>query len=167
MRDFRIAHAIGSASDLGRACRCPCGRPELANEPLSAHLFVVHFPIALLLVGALADALGVAAGRTTLRRHATGLLILGAAFALLAFFTGQGAIGPALVRISPGSTALETHAQWGAVGVWLLAGAGALRALWRERLEGMYGWICLALAIASAALVTIITVTGTAIAHGS
>lgn len=135
---------------------------------MSAHLFIVHFPVALLLSGAAADAIGVAAGRPSLRRHAGALLVLGALAALLAFLTGQGAMSSALLRGTPDAAAmqrLEVHSQWGAVGVWLLAGAGVLRALWRERLQGVRGWVCLAAALGSAALVTAISLSGTAIAH--
>jgi uncharacterized membrane protein len=136
---------------------------------LSAHLFIIHFPVALVLTGAAADVIGVAAGRPALRRHAGALLILGAVAALLAFLTGQGAMSAALLRGMPDAAAMqriEAHSQWGAVGVWLLGGAGVLRALWRERLGDARGWVCLALAVASAALVTLISLSGTAIAHG-
>jgi uncharacterized membrane protein len=133
---------------------------------MNAHLFIAHFPIALLVVGAGADLIGAAAGNPDLRRMAGTLLILGTLGALLSFMTGEGALLSALERIRPGDTALEVHTQWGAVGVWGLMIAGGLRVLWRNRLEGARGWIALAVALASAALVVMIGLSGTAIAHG-
>lgn len=134
---------------------------------MTAHLFIAHFPVALITVGAAADVLGAATRREGLRRAAGWLLVLGAAAALLAFFTGQGAYGAALSRVDPGSPRLEAHTQWGGAGVWALAAAGGLRLAWRERLEGAPGWITLALAVVSAALVIAISLSGTAISHGS
>jgi len=122
--------------------------------------------VALLLTGAAADLLGVINRSDSLRRTAGVLLILGAAGALLAFFTGQGALLAALSRIDPTSPRLEAHTQWGAVGVWVLMALAALRVLWRRRLAGAQGWLALAAALASAALVTAIALSGTAIAHG-
>lgn len=133
---------------------------------MALHLFVVHFPVALLLTGAAADLLGVVNRSDALRRTAGALLILGAAGALLAFFTGQGALSAAIPRIDPGSPRLEAHTQWGAVGVWVLMGLAALRVLWRRRLTGVHGWLSLGAAVASAALVVAIALTGTGVAHG-
>lgn len=121
--------------------------------------------MALLLTGAAADLLGVINRSEGMRRAAGVLLILGGAGALLAFFTGQGALSAALSRIDPGSPRLEAHTQWGAVGVWVLMALAALRVLWRRRLVGVHGWLALGAALASAALVTAIAISGSAIAH--
>jgi uncharacterized membrane protein len=133
---------------------------------MTAHLFVSHFPVALLVTGALADLAGTAAGRPDVRRFASALLVLGAAGALLAFFTGQGAVHEVLGRISPVDPRLEVHARWGGAGVWLLAGAGVLRGLWWRRLDGARGWAALAAALASAGVVGAMAYTGAAISHG-
>jgi uncharacterized membrane protein len=130
-----------------------------------AHLWLVHFPVALLLLGAAVDAAGAALRGPRVRAFAGALLVLGAAFAVLAFLTGQGALFHAMTRIPPGDPRLDAHAQWGGAGVWALAAAGVLRALWHGRLEGARGWAALAVALFSAALVAAMTLTGAAISH--
>jgi uncharacterized membrane protein len=132
---------------------------------MPAHLFIAHFPVALLLTGAVADVAGAAFGKRRLRELAGALLVLGAAGAVLAFLTGGGAFAMALMRVAPGDPRLDAHAQWGGAGVWVLAAAGVLRALWIGRLEGWHGWLLLAAALASAALVTALAITGAAISH--
>ena len=133
---------------------------------MNAHLFLAHFPVALILVGAAADLAGALAGRERVREFAGALLILGGAFALLAFFTGGGALAEAMTRVPPGDPRLEAHPQWGAVGTWVLVGGAGLRAAWRRSLAGARGWVLLAVALASAAVVAGIAVSGHAIAHG-
>jgi uncharacterized membrane protein len=133
---------------------------------MTAHLFVSHFPVALLTTGAAADLAGTALRNPDVRRFASALLVLGAAAALLAFFTGQGAVHEVLGRVSPVDPRLEMHARWGGAGVWVLAAAGALRAMWWKRLEGPRGWAALAAALASAGVVGAMAYTGAAISHG-
>lgn len=129
------------------------------------HLFIAHFPVALLLTGAAADVVGALLGRPRVRAFAGVLLVMGGAAAFVAFITGGGALAGALARIPPGDPRLEAHPQWGAAGVWLLVGAAGLRAAWRRRLDGARGWIALAAALASAAVVTGIALSGAAISH--
>jgi uncharacterized membrane protein len=133
---------------------------------MNAHLLLAHFPVALVIVGAAADLVGVLARREAARVFGGILLILGGAAALGAFFTGGGALSEAMLRLGPGSPSLETHPQWGAVGTWLLAGGAALRAAWRRSLAGARGGVLLAVALLSAAAVLGIAATGHAIAHG-
>lgn len=133
---------------------------------MHAHLFLAHFPVALVLAGAAADLFGAAAARPEARRLATVLLVAGGLGALLAFFTGGGALTAAASRLPPGDPRLDAHPQWGAVGAWALVGAALLRAAWRRSLDGPRGWLLLGVALASAALVVGIAATGHAIAHG-
>ena len=133
---------------------------------MPAHLFLAHFPVALILVGAAADAAGATLRDERLRRFAGALLLLGAGFALLSFFTGQNALSLALMRVGPADERVGLHTQWGGAGVWGLAAAAVLRGFWMKRLDGWRGWAALAAALASAALVVAITLTGSAIAHG-
>lgn len=132
---------------------------------IPAHLFIAHFPVALLLTGAAADLAGAVVNDGRIRGFASALLIMGGAFALLAFLTGGGALPAALARNPAGSPSLEAHQQLGAVGAWLLAGAAALRAAWARKLDGARGWIALGAAFGSAALVTVLAVTGATISH--
>jgi uncharacterized membrane protein len=133
---------------------------------VTAHLYLAHFPFVLVLLGAGADLAGTLAGNERVRGFAGALLILGGLFALLAFFTGGGALAEAAGRFPPGDPRLEAHPQWGAVGTWALVGGAGLRAAWRRSLHGARGWVLLAVALASAAVVTGIAVTGMRIAHG-
>jgi len=109
---------------------------------------------------------GGGAGGGGLRRAGGVLLIAGSAAALLTFLTGQGALMFAAARIGAGNPHVEAHTQWGGAGVWLLVALGFVRAVWRDRLEGVHGWALLAAALASAALVTMIVASGLAISHG-
>lgn len=130
------------------------------------HLFIAHFPVALLLAGAAADLGGAVLRSERTRAFAGVLLVAGGAFAFLSFLTGGGALSAVLARVTPGDPRLEAHQQWGAAGVWLLLGAAGLRLAWRRRLDGVRGWIALAAALASAAVVTGIALSGAAISHG-
>jgi uncharacterized membrane protein len=123
-------------------------------------------PFTLILAGTLIDVVGVARQDEVQRRWGGVLLMLGAALALTAFFTGQGAVPVAFARPQPNFAAIEAHTQWGGAGVWLIAIGGGLRAAWRHRLYGTYGWINLGLAVVSSLLIVAITYSGLAIAHG-
>jgi uncharacterized membrane protein len=130
------------------------------------HLFVAHVPYTLILVGAGLDLIGVLTGNEQRRRWGGVLLMLGAFAALVAFFTGQAAVAHAFARPQANYAQIDAHMQWGGAGVWLLAIGGGLRAAWRYRLQGIYGWINLGAAIGSALLIAGITYSGLGIAHG-
>lgn len=129
------------------------------------HIFIVHFPIALILLGAAGDLLGVAMRSEAVRIWAGSLLILGAVAAMFAFLTGAGAESAALSVPRPDRTLIDVHSQWGGAAIWPIVVAGGLRAMWRRRLDGPYGWANLAAAIVAAALVIGITASGLAISH--
>jgi uncharacterized membrane protein len=131
-----------------------------------AHLFVAHTPLVLVVLGAVVDLVGAATGQDAWRRWATPLLIIGAAAAVVAFATGQGAAAHAFARPSPQFARIDVHAQLGGAAVWVLVIMGGLRAIWRNRLHGLHGWINLAASALAAALVIAITYSGLAIAHG-
>jgi uncharacterized membrane protein len=133
---------------------------------VTAHVWLAHFPVALIATGAAADTVGAATRREGLRRGAGALLVLGAAAALLSFLTGQGALMAAAARIGAANPHLEAHTQWGGAGVWPVAALGLLRFAWRKRVDGVHGWLLLAAAVVSAALVLAIVASGLAIAHG-
>lgn len=128
------------------------------------HLFIVHFPVALLVVGAAADLAGVGLRSEATRRWAGALLIAGAFAAALAFFTGQGAAAT-LGRDPETYLRLESHTQWAGPSIWVLIIAGGLRGVWRNRLRGTTGWATLGLALLSAFLVVAIAQSGSAISH--
>jgi uncharacterized membrane protein len=133
---------------------------------MTAHLFIVHFPVSLIFIGALLDIIGHGIAERDVRRWAGRLFMMGAAAAFLAFATGENAKLVAIGAPSVDLMQLQAHQQWGSVGAWGLAIAGALRALWRERLDGLFGWLNLAIVIAGSGIVLGITLTGTLIRHG-
>lgn len=129
------------------------------------HLFIVHFPVTLLVLGAAADLAGALGRSPALRRGAGWLIILGAVSALLAFATGGAALSY-LLMTEPGRVAgADVHAQWGSVGLWVAGATGLVRALWRHRLGGPHGLVHLALAVAAGAVAIGATLSGTAIRH--
>jgi uncharacterized membrane protein len=130
------------------------------------HIFLAHFPFALILVGAAADTIGTVLQKERIRVWAGSALMLGSFFAVLAFLTGQRAMSYVLSQPQPPYQLVADHSQWGGAGLWVLVGAGVLRGLWRRRLTGLHGWGLLALAILSAVLIVFISATGTAITHG-
>lgn len=134
---------------------------------MPAHLLLVHFPVALLTVGAAADLFGAATGREAARRFGGVLLVLGGAGAVAAVLTGQGALLAASGRVHPGSPAIDLHAQAGAALGWLLGGLAVLRAMLRDRLSGAAGWGLVAAAVASAGAAWWVAATGHAISHGA
>lgn len=133
---------------------------------MNAHLFIIHFPVALIVLGAAAELAGVGLGDRALRVRAGQLLIIGGIAAFLAFVTGEGA---KLAAINSGELdllRLTAHEQWASVGAWALLGAAVARAMWRHTFEGAMGWVNLAIAMTAAALVVAITLSGTVVRHG-
>ncbi len=83
---------------------------NLLPEPL--HPLVVHFPIVLLLVGAMAAVLAAFWRRAHLPQYSAGLLVLGAIGAWVAVETGESA-GGLLEGGSPAREALlDAHQMW-------------------------------------------------------
>jgi uncharacterized membrane protein len=85
----------------------------------NVHPLVVHFPIALLVVAALADVLGLVLRRRGpgLRYVAVGLYALGAATAVAAFFTGRSAADGLDIPASA-FAAVGEHADWALWTAW-------------------------------------------------
>lgn len=134
---------------------------------MTAHLFITHFPVTLLLLGALADLGGLALADRALRMRAGQLIIIGGIAAFLAFVTGEGAKIAVISTAQVDIVRIASHEQWGSVGTWALIGVALLRTLWRGQLDGPRGWANAAVAVLAAALVIAITVTGSFIRHGA
>ena len=92
----------------------------------NVHPLVVHFPIALLLVAALVDAIALAVRKTHpwVRTSAVGLYALGALGATAAFLTGRDASDEVDLP-AQALTTLNAHADWALTLVWF-AGLYAL-----------------------------------------
>ena len=133
---------------------------------MSSHLFIIHFPIALVLAGAVIDLFGIALGDRNVRGWGGILLMAGGIAAFLAFVTGEGAHMASVGSGEIDLIRMEIHQQWGSVGAWALLLIALLRALWRRRLEGGHGWLNLGLAAIAVIVVIATTVTGTLVRHG-
>lgn len=106
--------------------------PEWAPN---VHPLVVHFPIALVIAAALADALALAVRRRAFRVAAAALYVAAAAGALAAYLTGDAA--EETVEVAGAAVgALNAHADWAGYTVWVLGLYGLLRlgaAAWDRR----------------------------------
>ncbi len=89
------------------------------------HAMIVHFPIALLLVGFLSEVIGLFTTKVFFRQAALYLLILGALGAIAAFLSGNAA-GEGVEGGSLGK-ALELHEQAAQITLWLTIAAALLR----------------------------------------
>ena len=100
------------------------------------HPLVVHFPIALLFTAVLVDSLGFfLKSRPWLQEAATGLFVLGAAAALVAYFSGKAAAD--LPGLSADvAAAVDRHADWALYTVWCFALLALLRVAFRREGEG-------------------------------
>lgn len=133
---------------------------------MTAHLFLVHFPVALIVSGVLVDLAGAATSDENSRIWGGRLLIVGGFLAFITFATGEGAKFAALVSQELDPNLLAQHEQWGSVGAWGLVIMAFLRALWRNHMDGPRGWLNAGLGVAGAALVIMITISGTLVRHG-
>jgi len=106
--------------------------------PTHLHAMVVHFPIALLLVGFLADIIGLFLSKAIFRQFAFYLLILGTAGVVAAFLSGNAA-GEGLEEGSLGK-AMNLHQQAAQTTLWLTMAALLFR-IAGELLRRNYRWL--------------------------
>ena len=133
---------------------------------MSLHLFVIHFPVALLTLAVLVDLAGMGLRDAHLREWSWRLLLLGAVMAFIALGTGDGARMNAASSGALDAERMGIHEMWGGSGIWAIAGAALLRTLWRRR-EGLaFSLLNLALLLVAAGVIVAITLTGTLVRHG-
>jgi len=89
------------------------------------HAMLVHFPIALLLVGFLAEVIGLFQSKAFFRQAALYLLLLGTAGVIASFLSGNAA-GSGIEEGSMGK-ALELHKQAAQFTLWLAIAALSFR----------------------------------------
>ncbi len=106
------------------------------------HPMIVHFPIALLIVGLLADFMGVIFNREFFSKVGFSLLILGTLGAIAAYFSGNLA-GDGLAEGGALKQALETHEDAAIVSLWLMGAAALVRIVMvaMKRFTGALRWI--------------------------
>lgn len=89
------------------------------------HAMIVHFPIALLLVGFLSDLIGLLTKKIFFNQAAFYLLLLGTAGAIAAYLSGDAA-GEGMEGGSLG-TAMELHEQAALITLWVTIAAALFR----------------------------------------
>ena len=95
-------------------------------ETSHLHPMIVHFPIALLIVGFLFDAISLFTKKEFFTTAGLYLIILGTLGAAAAFFTGLNA-GSGISETGSLKQALETHAGAAELALWIMAIAAVVR----------------------------------------
>jgi len=90
------------------------------------HPMIVHFPIALLIVGFFADLIGLLFNKNFFNKVGFYLLILGTIGVIAAYFSGDFA-GDGVVEAGSLGQALETHESAALLSLWLMVGAALVR----------------------------------------
>lgn len=106
------------------------------------HPMVVHFPIALLLVGFVLDLIGLLFKKDLLLRTGFILLLLGTAGTAVAYFSGERA-GDGLAEAGALKQALENHEEAATLSLWLAGLACAVRVLLvaTQKMGGNLRWV--------------------------
>ncbi|MBE0642545.1 MAG: hypothetical protein IH600_00520 [Bacteroidetes bacterium] len=90
------------------------------------HPMIVHFPIALVMVGLLFEVIGIATGKDAYSKGGLLLLLLGTAGAVAAYFSGDLA-GDGVTEAGALGAALETHEAAAILALWLLVATTVVR----------------------------------------
>lgn len=90
------------------------------------HPMIVHFPIALLIIGFLSDLTGLITKKKFFSTAGFYLLILGAAGVIAAYLSGNLA-GDGVTEAGSLGQALETHEEAATLTLWLVAAAAVVR----------------------------------------
>lgn len=130
----------------------------------NAHPLVLHFPIALLVVAALFDLIGLLAGdRGPWRKSANWLYVLGGVAAVATFLTGRAAADSVFLP-TEANALLTEHADLGKWTMWFFSGYGLIRlGLSATRFAASIGARALTFLVGAAG-VGLLTVTAT---HGA
>lgn len=105
------------------------------------HPMIVHFPIALLIIGFLSDVVGTVWKKEFFSKAGFYLLILGTLGVLAAYFTGNLA-GDGLTEAGPLKQALELHEEAAELSLWLMAATAVLRIAFvlTKKYKGVLQW---------------------------
>ena len=110
------------------------------------HPMIVHFPIALIIVGFLADLIGTIWKKEFFSKVGFYLLILGTLGVVAAYFSGNLA-GGGITEAGPLKQALETHEEAAQLSLWLMIGVAVLRIALMifKKYSGSLQWIAVLL----------------------
>lgn len=108
------------------------------------HPMIVHFPIALIIVGFLADALGIFLKKEFFSKAGFYLLILGTLGVVAAYLSGNIA-GDGITEAGSLKQALETHESAAELSLWLMVGTALVRIALQltKKYVGTFRWIAL------------------------
>jgi uncharacterized membrane protein len=108
------------------------------------HPMIIHFPIALLFVGFLADAIGLTLKKEFFTKAGFYLLILGTLGVVAAYLSGNYA-GEGVTEAGALKQALETHEDAATLTLWLMIGASLVRVamVFFKKYTGIYRWVAL------------------------
>ncbi len=110
------------------------------------HPMIVHFPIALLIVGLLADAIGLFSKKEFFSKAGLYLLILGTIGVIAAYFSGNLA-GEGVTEAGSLKQALESHEEAAELSIWLMSAAALVRIAFIavKSYSGSLKWVAFAL----------------------
>lgn len=110
------------------------------------HPMIVHFPIALLIVGFIADAAGIIFKKEFYSKAGFYLLILGTLGVVAAYFSGNFA-GEGVTESGALGKALEVHEQAAELSLWLMTGVAVIRIalVLLKKYTGVYKWVAFVL----------------------
>lgn len=110
------------------------------------HPMIVHFPIALLIVGFLFDLLGAVLRKDFYGKVGFNLLILGTLGVVAAYFTGNLA-GGGITEAGALKQALEIHEEAAELSLWLMVGTAVIRIalIITKKYTGSWRWITVVL----------------------
>lgn len=118
------------------------------------HPMIVHFPIALVIVGFLFDAAGIVTRRQSFATGGLVLVLLGTAGAVAAYFSGHAA-GEGVSEAGALGNALEMHESAAILALWLLVATAVVRTtlVVLKRYKGGMRWLPLALFLCATAAI--------------
>ncbi len=113
-------------------------------DPTHLHPMIVHFPIALLIVGFLADAIGLFLKKDFFSKAGFYLLILGTLGVVAAYISGNLA-GGGITEAGSLKQALETHESAAELSLWLMVIAALVRItlILTKKYVGTFRWVAL------------------------
>lgn len=115
-------------------------------DPTHLHPMIVHFPIALLIVGFLSEIAGLILKKNFFSNAAFYLLILGTVGVIAAYLSGEYA-GDGIVETGTLKQALETHEDAALLSLWLMVGTAIVRIAFVlvKKYQGILKWLSFAL----------------------
>ena len=113
------------------------------------HPMIVHFPIALLIVGFLAEVVGLVLKKEFFTKAAFYLLVMGTLGVVAAYISGDIA-GDGVSETGQLKNALETHEHAAELTLWLMVGAAVVRIalVWLKKFDGVLKYFAFVLFLA-------------------